>query len=327
VSRVIRAGVVLLAAGVVALGGASGVSAWHDPATECFGQSQTMVGTAANDVLSGGPGNDVIKAGAGDDTIDGGGGNDVICGEDGNDTILGGAGDDALSGDAGDDRLDAGEDPDGRDFDVAFFYWSPTGVAVSLVTNTATGWGTDTLAGFEGLVGSNFGDDTLTGDDQINLLDGRAGNDTLLARGGDDGMDGDAGNDLLDGGPGTDLAFYDYSPRAVVANLSSRRVTGWGTDTLRAVEDLHGSQKGDVLVGNGGNNALTGHCGPDRILGGGGNDVITGDECPVNAGLAGQDRMYGGPGRDRLNGGPKQDYADGGPGRDVCRAEKKKRCP
>ena len=326
-SRVIRAGVVVLAAGVVALGGASGIHAWHDPVSECFGQSQTMVGTPANDVLTGSPGNDVIKAGPGDDTIDGGGGNDVICGEDGNDTILGGAGDDALSGDAGDDRVDGGEDPDGADFDVAFFYWSPNGVAVSLVTNTATGWGTDTLTGFEGLVGSDFGDDTLEGDDQINLLDGRAGNDTILAGGGDDGMDGDAGNDTLDGGPGIDLAFYDYSPRAVVASLSSRRVTGWGTDTLRGVEDLHGSQKGDVLVGNGGNNALTGHCGPDRILGGGGNDVITGDDCPVNAGLSGKDRMYGGPGRDRLNGGPKKDWADGGSGRDVCRAETKKRCP
>ena len=63
---------------------------------------------------------------------------------------------------------------------------------------------------------------------------------------------------------------------------------------MRSVEDLHGSQKGDVLVGNGGNNAISGHCGPDRILGGGGNDVITGDDCPVNAGLAGNDRMYGG---------------------------------
>jgi len=33
-----------------------GVRAWHDPATECFGQSQTMIGTAANDVLTGGAG-------------------------------------------------------------------------------------------------------------------------------------------------------------------------------------------------------------------------------------------------------------------------------
>jgi Ca2+-binding RTX toxin-like protein len=324
---VIRLGLIILAAVVVALGGASGVRAFHDPANECFGQTKTIVGTEANDVITGTPGDDVIKAGAGDDTVDGGAGNDVLCGELGNDTILGGPGNDALSGDEGDDRLDGGEDPDGADFDMAFFYYSPSPVNASLATGTATGWGTDTLAGFEGLIGSNLAGDTLAGDDQVNLLDGRAGDDTLLGAGGDDGMDGDAGNDVLDGGPGIDLAFFDYSPRAVVASLSSRRVTGWGRDRLRSVEDLHGSQKGDVLVGNGGNNSISGHCGADRILGGGGNDVIAGDDCPVGFGQAGADRMYGGPGRDRLNGGPKKDYADGGSGRDVCRAEKKKRCP
>jgi Ca2+-binding RTX toxin-like protein len=104
-------------------------------------------------------------------------------------------------------------------------------------------------------------------------------------------------------------------------------VKGWGTDRLRSIEDLHGSQKGDVLVGDGGNNAISGHCGSDRIVGGGGNDVLAGDDCPVSGGLPGQDRMYGGSGRDRLSGGPKADYADGGAGRDVCRAEKKRRCP
>ena len=48
---------------------------------------------------------------------------------------------------------------------------------------------------------------------------------------------------------------------------------------------------------------------------------------PVGSGLPASDRMYGGPGRDRLSGGPKKDFADGGSGRDLCRAEKKKRCP
>ena len=324
---VIRAAFVVLSVSLVALAGASGVRGFHDPLNECIGQTKTIVGTDANDVLTGTPGDDVIKAGPGDDTIDGGAGDDVICGELGNDTILGGPGDDSLSGDEGDDRLDGGEDPTGEDFDFAFFYYSPVAVNASLLTNTATGWGTDTLAGFEGLSGSNFADDTLTGDDQINILDGRAGNDTLLAGAGADGLDGDAGNDVLDGGPGVDLVFYDFSPNAIVANLSTRRATGWGRDTLRSVEDLHGSQKGDVLVGNGGNNSLTGHCGPDRIQGGGGNDRIVGDECPVGSGLPASDRMYGGPGRDRLSGGPKKDFADGGSGRDVCRAEKKKRCP
>ncbi len=320
-----RAGLVLFAAVLLALGGASSVQAWHDPEHECFGQTETMVGTPANDVLTGTPGDDVIKAGLGDDTIDGGGGDDIICGEDGNDVITGGAGDDAISGDAGDDRVDGGDG-----FDIAFYYWSPAAVTASLETNTATGWGTDTLANFEGLVGSQLNGDTLTGDNQINLLDGRGGNDTLMGGAGGDALDGDDGNDVLDGGPGVDLVFYDYSPRGVSANLSSHTGHGWGTDHYRSIEDLHGSQWGDVLTGNGGPNSLTGHCGPDRIVGGGGNDGLFGDSCTVDRELhqvPGSDRLYGGPGRDQLIGGPRKDFADGGPGRDRCVAERKLHCP
>ena len=152
-----RAGLAFLAAVVVALGGASSVQA-VDPLHECFGLTETIVGTPGNDVLAGTPEADVIKAGAGDDTIDGAGGDDIICGDDGNDTITGGTGDDAISGDAGDDHVDGGQG-----FDIAFFFASPTGVTADLSTNTATGWGTDTLANFEGLVGS-LNDDLLTGD-------------------------------------------------------------------------------------------------------------------------------------------------------------------
>jgi Ca2+-binding RTX toxin-like protein len=313
VSRVNRAGLAFLVAVVVGLGGASSVQARGDQEHECFGVTETIVGTPGNDVIMGTPEADVINAVAGDDTIDGAGGNDIICGDEGNDTITGGAGDDAISGDAGDDHVDGGEG-----FDLAFYYSSPVGVTADLSTNTATGWGTDTLANFEGLVGS-LNDDLLTGEATGNLLDGRAGNDTLSGGGGSDGLDGDAGDDILDGGPGPDLVFYDYSPTAVVASLASHTARGWGTDTLRSIEDLHGSQMSDVLVGNGGRNVLNGHKGSDRISGGGGNDLIQGEQ--------GNERLFGGPGRDRLVGGPGKDYVDGGGGRDVCIGERKRRCP
>jgi hypothetical protein len=312
-SPVHRAGVVVLVGVVVALSGASSVQAFHDPEHECFNSTVTIYGTPASEVITGTPEDDVIKAGAGDDVIDGGGGNDTLCGEDGNDTIAGGIGDDAISGDAGDDQVDGGDG-----FDLAFFYYSPAPVTADLSTNTATGWGTDALGNFEGLVGS-LNDDLLTGDATDNLLDGRAGNDTLSGAEGSDGLDGDDGNDILDGGPGQDLAFYDYSPRPVVASLAAHTTRGWGTDTLRSIEDLHGSQKSDVLVGNGGSNVLDGHKGSDRITGGGGNDLLLGEQ--------GNERLFGGPGRDRLVGGPGKDTVDGGAGRDVCVGERKRRCP
>ena len=115
-------------------------------------------------------------------------------------------------------------------------------MTADLSTSTATGWGTDTIANFEGLAGSLT---RRSADRRRDRQPDRrpGGNDTLSGGAGTDGLDGDAGNDILDGGPGPDLAFYDYSPNAVVVSLSSRTARGWGTDTLRGIEDLHGSQR------------------------------------------------------------------------------------
>lgn len=318
----VKMALVLVGLALVATVGPSAVQADHDPANECLGETQTIRGTDGNDALTGTPGDDVIRALGGDDTIDGGGGNDVLCGDEGNDSVVGGGGDDSLDGGAGDDRLDGGVG-----FDVVFYRWSPGPVVASLTSLTATGYGNDSLAGLEGLAGSAF-DDSLTGDNLPNLLDGRSGNDVLSAMGGVDGLDGDEGNDVLDGGAGVDLAFYDYAPRAVVVSLATRTGRGWGTDRLRNIEDLHGTRFADVLVGDARGNSIAGHDGADRVMGGAGNDSIDGDICiDPNSCRPGADRMFGGPGRDRLNGGPRSDYADGGGQRDICRAERKRRCP
>ena len=84
------------------------------PQGNCAGQAPTIVGTAGDDVLRGGPGRDVVIGLGGDDTIRGLGGDDLLCGGEGTDVVRGGAGDDlllgglgagVLSGGAGDDRL------------------------------------------------------------------------------------------------------------------------------------------------------------------------------------------------------------------------------
>ena len=69
---------------------------------------QSIVGTAANDLIRGYAGNDSIAGGSGHDIIYGGAGNDTLWGEDGNDKLYGGVGNDSLSGAAGNDSLYGG---------------------------------------------------------------------------------------------------------------------------------------------------------------------------------------------------------------------------
>ncbi|MBW4674418.1 MAG: SdiA-regulated domain-containing protein [Desmonostoc geniculatum HA4340-LM1] len=91
-----------------------------------LGGNDRVIGTDANETLSGGAGNDYIDAkggndsllgndgidtllgGAGNDILDGGAADDILLGELGNDTLLGGAGNDSLNGGAGNDNLNGG---------------------------------------------------------------------------------------------------------------------------------------------------------------------------------------------------------------------------
>jgi Ca2+-binding RTX toxin-like protein len=263
----------------------------------CFGDPATTVGTDGNDVINGTSGDDVIVGLGGDDVINGLDGDDEICGGDGNDVLLGGDGFfDALSGDAGDDVIDGGSA-----FETFAVYGDAPGpVNVDLAAGKATGWGNDTLTRIDVVVGSAF-DDTLTGDSQPNALIGLGGNDTLNGGGGYDELTGDAGNDTIDGGAGEDLVYYDYAPNGVHVNLSTGTASGWGTDRLVGVEDLHGSRFADVLIGDAHRNWIEGH--------------------------GGNDRVFGGAGRDTLLGQTGRDFADGGPARDRCSAEKERHCP
>ncbi|RWK21390.1 MAG: calcium-binding protein, partial [Mesorhizobium sp.] len=69
-----------------------------------------IVGTADDDLLSGGPQGGDPALETGDDQISGLGGNDTIFGYDGNDTLSGGTGYDTLYGGEGNDTLDVGAD-------------------------------------------------------------------------------------------------------------------------------------------------------------------------------------------------------------------------
>ena len=102
---------------------------------------ENLVGSALNDTLTGNADDNVIEGGLG------------------NDTLVGGAGDDTAS-----------------------YAGATAGVTVSLALQGAAqntvNAGTDTLSGFENLLGSAF-NDSLTGDAARTPLSGGAGDDTL----------------------------------------------------------------------------------------------------------------------------------------------------
>jgi hypothetical protein len=118
----------------------------------------------------------------------------------GNEKFYGLAGDDVLRGGAGADYLDGGEGSD-----RASYSDSNAGVNVNLKAGTASGGHAtgDTIVSIGLLSGSSY-DDKLTGNDNLNILDGGAGNDTLSGGGGTDTLNGGAGADRMLGGLGQD---------------------------------------------------------------------------------------------------------------------------
>jgi Ca2+-binding RTX toxin-like protein len=305
----------------------------------------TFVGNSEMNVFSGDDGRDRLDGGSNSDALDGGAGDDTLIGRAGdgdaasflqgnggvqadlqtgvatgqgrdamtnmesligssfNDRLLGNEGLNFLLGMQGNDSLD------GRaGFDVAFF--PQAAVTASLVSRRAQDrFGTDTLAGFEGLAGSGDGD-SLVGDGKQNFLDGREGDDrvgggggpdVLFGRGGSDALDGGSGDDKLFGGVGNDnlnggagaadSVSYIDSPAGVRADLAAHTATGGeGSDRFSGVEGLSGSPFADALVGDSKPNELFGNDGDDSLATGAGSDFAGGGQ--------GADTIEAGRGRD-----------------------------
>ncbi|WP_338695587.1 calcium-binding protein [Bradyrhizobium sp. 26S5] len=240
--------------------------------------NDTLTGDSSNNLLRGGLGADVLDGGAGSDTADyfgasagllvslanpagntgeaagdtytsienirGSAFNDTLIGDGNNNTLRGGLGADSLDGGAG--------------FDFVSYADSTTAITASLAnpaSNTGEAAG-DTYVSIEAIRGSDF-NDSLTGDANINFLQGGVGADTL------------------DGGAGFDFADYFNASTAIVANLSDASAnTGEAAgDVYVGIEGLRGGAFNDLLVGDNNGNYLRGGLGADTLNGGGGRDV------------------------------------------------------
>jgi Ca2+-binding RTX toxin-like protein len=158
------------------------------------------------------------------------------------------------------------------------------------------------------LLTGGTGDDSLTGGEasEDSLVDGPGSgadklfalgrDDVLIHNGGADQLFGGAGNDLflsfsicdgelLSGGAGRDNSSWARLGEGVDARLDlglaghigpgDQPVCSGGTlDTMQSVEDLEGSEFGDVLYGDDAVNHILGHLGADTYVAGGGNDTL-----------------------------------------------------
>jgi Ca2+-binding RTX toxin-like protein len=304
--------------------------------------NRTTIEGLGNDFLNNfedfrfGSGDDSLLGGAlGSVTADGGDGNDELIllnsgsllGAGGDDFLEGGilGGAVTLDGGAGNDTIDGGADSDsllggdGIDWVVAT---GATGVTIDLESERIFGAGNDTLSGFENAAGGT-GNDTILGDSNDNILEGRDGADTLdgglgndtldggsgedciLGAGGNDTLFGSTGNDTLIGGDGNDFADFRGASAGVSANLATGSVIGGaGLDNLVSIEGLIGSDFNDTLIGDGGANTLYGGDGVDTLSGGGGNDWLDfglGDDRFDLSGATGNLTLLGGDGSDTLD--------------------------
>ncbi|MCI2395746.1 hypothetical protein [Aliiroseovarius sediminis] len=217
---------------------------------------ESLTGSAHSDTLTGNHLANTLTGLAGADTLNGGAGNDYL---------LGGAGDDILISGEGSNILDGGSGTDCADYSSAM---GPIQIDMTLKSARTMVFG-DTLISIENINGSSF-DDTIIGDENVNIIRGLAGDDLIRGGGGDDRLLGDAGNDTLFGGDGND--------------------------------GLIGGAGDDWISGERGNDKLSGGDGNDRLVGGPGHDVIWGGN--------GHDQFIDSGGNDRYLGGTGWDTVD-----------------
>jgi len=256
-------------------------------------------------------------------------------GVDGNDTLIGGLGDDEIYGEGGDDIIDGGDGSDtvfGGDGDDTI----DTSGSVPL-----SDYGADLPDPFPDIL-----EDPIK-DNDIDFVDGGAGNDTIttgddadtiLGGTGEDNIDGGLDDDTIDGGEGNDFIIGGHGSDTIEGGTGDDTIYGGlgaGTDPLNiqdeddpfyGVDDPRPDNGMDVINGGDGNDTIYGQDDDDTIDGGAGDDFIDGgiDDDTIEGGTGndtiiggqGADTMSGGDGRDTFIGGNDGDVVDGGTGGD-----------
>ena len=143
---------------------------------------------------------------------------------------------------------------------------------LSNLSYNTTALGTFTYSGVNYVAGTKFND---------TLIGGVAANDTIEV------FKGNGGDDYIDGGRGYDRASYKSSTEGIQVDLALGKAgsASQGTDTLRSIEDIQGSNYADVLDARnfvGGYTSTTANVGSywwgfNSFVPEGGDDIILGN--------------------------------------------------
>jgi trimeric autotransporter adhesin len=191
------------------------------------------------------------------------------------------------------------------------FFGQACGQSRAFIINLKLG---ATMATFNGTSAANtINRSTSTAAD---LLNGLAGNDTLIGGNFNDTLDGGTGSDSMSGGLGNDLYIVGSTTDIVVEaaaggndTVQSSVTYSLNTSGAAQVENLTltgtglinatGNALANILAGNAAANLMLGLDGADTLLGLGGNDTLDGGN--------GSDSLDGGTGNDSMVGGAGDD--------------------
>src|SRR5450830_1671346 len=205
---------------------------------------QNVVGSTHNDVLIGALNTRSISGDGGNDVFDGGGGGSVSTPE----QIIGGA--------TGTNTLT--------------FAAAGQGVKVGPQAGTATGYGVQHITNVQKIIGSAYNDTIVGALTTLSLSGGQGGIDLF---------DGGGGNETITGSSsGDNTVTYANAKNGVVVDLGSGVATGYGNETLIAIQRITGSNFADNLTGTSTTALLSGGAGGADTFNPGGGGTVTAQE-------------------------------------------------
>jgi Ca2+-binding RTX toxin-like protein len=293
-------------------------------------EKATLLGTSANDLLSGNSKDNIILGAGGDDTLEGLAGNDIYKYQkgDGTDIIIESSGTDEIniSGYNQDELIFRREGDDLIILDKASLASQQASGSASspvelirvrdqfIYDNEASGRSVESVSiGTTILSYADVMAETLKGTDLDDVIDGYSTDDTVYAGSGDDTINGrsgknviygEAGRDTISGGSGDDELYGGSGNDEITDYSGANTIFGDdGADIINASGVIHGGAGNDTIDGNG---TVYGDAGEDIITGSG--DLYGGSE---KDNISGDGNLYGGTGNDTLIGSGRLDGGEG----------------